>query len=453
VPVLTGATLIEDEADAWNWLRNPLPARSENILFDHIRSDLGLRAHDFYTQHPATDLDDFTRAELRDALHSREDGLTFLQRHNPVLRHTVLRKRETLEGMGLLERIAVDIWPGENDPLFEDQALPTTAEFDNAYEAATEFAKALGKRTNASGFMKCLMQQRICSSMASGIATAKRLLERRQPIVVEGEDDLTPPSALDHFPDVVETERRCLERIISELSIRSTDPKLEAVRYFLQDRGWLKLGCIVFSQYYDTAQWVAQSLTSTLPEEQIALYAGAGKSGMFFNGEWRSLERDDIKNAVRARKLRLVIATDAACEGLNLQMLGALINVDLPWNPSRLEQRIGRIKRIGQTRDRVDMLNLVYANTNDEVVYRALSERMKNRYDLFGSLPDTIETEWIDDIEHLKEYLSQFTNKRKQANAFELRYAKTVIPEGPGWELCEKVLARRDVVEKMSEGW
>src|ERR1017187_7895240 len=78
----------------------------------------------------------------------------------------------------------------------------------------------------------------------------------------------------------------------------------------------------------------------------------------------------------------LLVATDAACEGLNLQTLGTLINVDLPWNPSRLEQRIGRIKRYGQTRDRVDMLNLVYVNTNDEKVYRALSQRMKDRYDL-----------------------------------------------------------------------
>ena len=78
---------------------------------------------------------------------------------------------------------------------------------------------------------------------------------------------------------------------------------------------------------------------------------------------------------------------------------------------------------------------------------------MRNRYDLFGSLPDTIEDEWIDDIEHLDEYLSQFTRKKRQANAFDLRYGRTVMPEGPGWELCEKVLARRDVMERLSEGW
>lgn len=99
------------------------------------------------------------------------------------------------------------------------------------------------------------------------------------------------------------------------------------------------------------------------------------------------------------------------------------------------------------------MLNLVYPKTYDEKVYRALSRRMRDRYNLFGSLPDTIEDEWIDDIEHINKYLSQFTMKKRQANAFHIRYGKTVMPEGPGWELCEKVLVRRDVIEHFSDGW
>src|SRR5262249_35903415 len=140
-------------------------------------------------------------------------------------------------------------------------------------------------------------------------------------------------------------------------------------------------------------------------------------------------------------------------EGLNLQTLGTLINIDLPWNPSRLQQRIGRIQRFAQARDRVDMLNLVYKDTRDEKVYAALSKRMRDRFDRFGSLPAAIEDGWIDDIESLDERLSQFTISKKQANAFDLRYAETVQPPGPGWELCERVLARRDVVERMSDGW
>jgi len=55
--------------------------------------------------------------------------------------------------------------------------------------------------------------------------------------------------------------------------------------------------------------------------------------------------------------------------------------------PARLEQRLGRIKRIGQLRQTVDMLNLVYNGTQDERVYRAISRRMKDRYDIFGVCP------------------------------------------------------------------
>ena len=95
---------------------------------------------------------------------------------------------------------------------------------------------------------------------------------------------------------------------------------------------------------------------------------GGGKSGIYINGEWKSVDREQIKRAVKERTIRLVVATDAACEGLNLQTLGTLINVDLPWNPSRLEQRIGRIKRFGQRRERVDMLNLVYHGSDQPTV-------------------------------------------------------------------------------------
>jgi superfamily II DNA/RNA helicase len=60
---------------------------------------------------------------------------------------------------------------------------------------------------------------------------------------------------------------------------------------------------------------------------------------------------------VRTGEIRLLLGTDAASEGLNLQRLGTLINLDLPWNPTRLEQRKGRIQRIGQLKDTVHVKN------------------------------------------------------------------------------------------------
>jgi hypothetical protein len=144
----------------------------------------------------------------------------------------------------------------------------------------------------------------------------------------------------------------------------------------------------------------------------------------------------------------------AAALGLNLQTLGTLINVDLPWNPSRLEQRLGRIKRIGQARRSVNMLNLVYHHTRDEDVYRALSRRMKDKFDIFGGLPDTIEDDWIETEERLEEMMDQYVHLRQKArDVFELRYKETIDPDKNRWELCSRVLARKDVVEKLSESW
>jgi superfamily II DNA/RNA helicase len=158
---------------------------------------------------------------------------------------------------------------------------------------------------------------------------------------------------------------------------------------------------------------------------------------------------------VKNRDIRLVVATDAACEGLNLQTLGTEINVDLPWNPSRLEQRLGRIKRFGQALSRVSLLNLVYNGTRDEIVYQALSHRLQSQYDIFGSLPDTIEDDWIESRERLEEELDRYIIDRRKANAFDLRYADTVdLGEGSqSWARCEKVLGRRDVMELLSRAW
>ena len=99
---------------------------------------------------------------------------------------------------------------------------------------------------------------------------------------------------------------------------------------------------------------VASELAGILSDESIAVYAGAGKSGIFRGESFASVERESIKKAVKNRDIRLVIATGAACEGLNMRTLGTLINVDLPWNPSRPEQRLGRIKRFGQARRTVE---------------------------------------------------------------------------------------------------
>ena len=261
-------------------------------------------------------------------------------------------------------------------------------------------------------------------------------------------------------------EANCLRTIVAELSRpEARDPKLGAVNYFLSEhrtglgpdrKTFLEHGCIIFSQYYDTAKWVAAELAKVHPNIVVAVYAGTGKSGLFRGGDFSTVEREYIKAAIKRHEIKLVVATDAACEGLNLQALGTLINIDLPWNPSRLEQRLGRIKRFGQARKIVDMLNLVYAHTRDERVYEVLSSRLKDKFDLFGSLPDTIDDEWIEQVEELGAELDKYIEKRKAAkNAFEIRYQgkETIDPGKERWELCTKVLAKTELAAKLSESW
>jgi superfamily II DNA/RNA helicase len=294
--------------------------------------------------------------------------------------------------------------------------------------------------------MKNLMEQRICSSIHAGLATARRLM-RGESVHEEGDEfeaDLT-----------LETheERQALERLIDRLGRLDTDPKLEAVVHYLNKEKWLEFSVIVFSQYYDTAKWLADSLAARYPNEAVGLYAGAGRSRLYQRGDSVAIEREALKRMVAEHDIHIMVATDAACEGLNLQTLGTLINVDLPWNPTRLEQRIGRIKRFGQKRETVDMLNLVFEQTVDEKIYERLSERMRNRYDLFGSLPDTIKDEWIEDIETLGEKLDQYINAQRTATGFDLRYAGTMAPPEKDWRECSEVLSQRDFATLMRTGW
>ena len=74
--------------------------------------------------------------------------------------------------------------------------------------------------------------------------------------------------------------------------------------------------------------WIGKLLSENFADELIAVYAGSDKSGIYFNQEWRSVERNEIKHQVKERVIRLVCATDAASEGLNLQTLGTLVNID-----------------------------------------------------------------------------------------------------------------------------
>jgi superfamily II DNA/RNA helicase len=148
--------------------------------------------------------------------------------------------------------------------------------------------------------------------------------------------------------------------------------------------------------------------------------------------------------------LRVLVGTDAASEGLNLQRLGTLINLDLPWNPSRLEQRKGRIQRIGQLRDSVDIYNLRYAGSVEDRVHQLLGERLQSIYRLFGQLPDILEDVWV------QVALGDLAKARTTIDAvpeqhpFPLRYQQI---QRVDWESCARVLDQQQRRRYLKTPW
>jgi len=117
------------------------------------------------------------------------------------------------------------------------------------------------------------------------------------------------------------------------------------------------------------------------------------------------------------------------------------------------KNKIIHIQRFGQVHQSADMLNLVYQNTRDEAAFEKLSSRMRDKYNIFRSLPDVIEDDRIEEIELLDAKLSEYIDRKEWANAFDLRYDSTIEPSDERWELCTRVLSRRDIMDRLSSSW
>ena len=138
---------------------------------------------------------------------------------------------------------------------------------------------------------------------------------------------------------------------------------------------------MVFTQYTDTMDFLREELRRDAGAE-LMCFSGRGGEIPSTDGVWRRIGRDDTKRRFRDGEADILLCTDAAAEGLNFQFCGALINYDMPWNPMRVEQRIGRIDRLGQRHETIRIVNLHYEGTVETDVYRAL----RNRIGLFESV-------------------------------------------------------------------
>lgn len=187
-------------------------------------------------------------------------------------------------------------------------------------------------------------------------------------------------SSLPDDPAVARQELRHVQRLLEQLrGLSRGDSKLEQFMRALQHATDDGRPCLVFSEFTDTVEYLRDALFPSFAGG-VAWYTGEG--GLVFDdGRWRKVSKQEITERLRDRKIRVLVCSDAASEGLNLQVASALINYDLPWNPARVEQRIGRIDRIGQLAMDLRIVNLVLAESVDERVYQVLSQRC----DLFQS--------------------------------------------------------------------
>ena len=192
-----------------------------------------------------------------------------------------------------------------------------------------------------------------------------------------------------HRRDQLERERAYLADYIAALAQVNADSKFEAFRARLDEVLVQGRRVIVFTQYLDTLDFIREKLTAVY-SGRMACYSGRG--GEVWDAAanaWRVVDKAEVKARCRpehARSIDILLGTDAASEGLNLQEFSALVNYDLPWNPMRVEQRIGRIDRIGQNAPVVKVLNLYMRGTIEEDAYLTLKDRIGVFEEVVGPL-------------------------------------------------------------------
>lgn len=447
----------EDEYEKWEWTRNPLPPRSEGKDFEVLRRKLGVS-----DEQAVVFGDHFGRFGPPDIARLNKLFPRLVSQHNPFIRRIVRRTRDQLERQidpetrePLLKPIKVELFGEE-----QRDAIMLPPYLRAAYEKAEDFCELLGHRMKAAGFLKTLLLRRVGSSIFAGMETAKRMLANwNDALIIEEEDepeDEPEGETISHGDSsnsktLTDEERLLLEQFVAALEAnRERDPKYEVVLHCLKNLRWLELGCIVFSQYRDSIDWLSKELTKEFPEEPIALYSGPTTSGIILGGKWVSAPRETIKARVKSGEIRLLLGTDAASEGLNLQRLATLINLDLPWNPTRLEQRKGRIQRIGQVHDSVKIYNLRYKDSVEDRVHELLSSRLQDIYGLFGQIPDVLEDAWVAIALGEKEEAKRIIDALPKQHPFEIRYTKV---EKVNWETCATVLSADEKRRVLGQGW
>lgn len=252
-----------------------------------------------------------------------------------------------------------------------------------------ELAEA--EQRSGKGFVLTVYRRRAASSLRALAESLERRAEALRQVVRSGtadfhdefdtndlpDDDelqMDPAALLPHTATQAKRELAELTPLIDGLrQLGTTDSKLQHLRQVIQDVTSDGRGVLVFTQYADTMRHLRTELSRDYGEA-VGSYSGEGGS-VYRQGRWEAASKDEVTRLLRTGEIKFLVCTDAASEGLNLQAAGAIVNYDLPWNPSRVEQRIGRVDRIGQRLPTVKIVNLHLKNSVDDQVYGALRAR------------------------------------------------------------------------------
>ncbi len=341
------------------------------------------------------------------------------------------RTKGAPDAQGLMRRLVKEkLLKFDGRPLFPERRASTIAyELSDGeralYEAVTDYVReemnradrlaesGEGRRGTIVGFALTILQRRLASSPEAIYRSLQRRRERLEKRVREEQrsngpslDDLERRWRLDDLEGIDEApedEAQALEeevvdeasaaRTIEELRLEiATLQRLEAlaldVRNSRGDRKWDELSqllqapavmkdergahrkLIVFTEHRDTLHYLQTRITTLFGRREAVVSIHGG------------VNRDDRRRAqetfINDPDAWVLVATDAAGEGVNLQRANLLVNYDLPWNPNRLEQRFGRIHRIGQT-EVCHMWNLVAADTREGQVFERLLSKLERQ--------------------------------------------------------------------------
>ena len=289
---------------------------------------------------------------------------------------------------------------------------------------ADRLGEGQGRRRNTVGFALTILQRRLASSPAAILRSLERRQERlmtrleeaqqgHQTVLTSGPE--ISDDDIEDFDDLPDEEREELEgELVDEATAAATVAELEAeiqtliglVQLALQvrradtDKKWEELRgllsedpemkdasgkrrkVIIFTEYKDTLNYLAGRLRNHL---------GRDDAVVAIDGSTKRKDRKERQESFTVDPdVTFLVATDAAGEGINLQRANLLVNYDLPWNPNRIEQRFGRIHRIGQT-EVCHMWNLVATETREGDVYnRLLLKLEQERLSLGGRVFDVL---------------------------------------------------------------